>query len=154
MRIPWMLVAMTLAASAVPGSTEDAATNPGTKRLTDKLATEYKVPAADIDKMRADKLGWGEIGNALAISQKAGVPLDQVLAARKSGLGWGEIAQKYGFKLGEVAGKAKSVEREGRKADRDDHPAARDRDDARPSRGSVHGAGAGVGHGRGGGRGR
>ncbi|MBI3563951.1 MAG: hypothetical protein HY079_01995 [Elusimicrobia bacterium] len=36
MRIPWTLVALTLLAPAVPGSTEDAATNPGTKRLTDR----------------------------------------------------------------------------------------------------------------------
>lgn len=157
MRIPWTLLALTLLASSVPGSAEDAANNPGTKRLTGKLAAEYKVPAADIERMRADKLGWGEIGDALAISQKAGVPVDQVLAQRKSGLGWGEIAQKYGFTLGDVVSKAKAVEREGRKADRDDRPGARDRDDrsgARPERGSVHGGGSGVGHGRGGGRGR
>ena len=77
------------------------------------------------------KMGWGNVDNALALAKasladhgihkptpeqikaalnggtittKSGqqVKLDGVLKLRASGMGWGQIAQKLGFKLGEV----------------------------------------------------
>ena len=99
--------------------------NKGQEKQVSKLASKYNVTEAQIRSMRTDGkgMGWGEIGHALAISQKAGVPLADVLKLRESGMGWGEIAKKYNFKLGDVTGKAKDIEKEGKKAEKADDKA-------------------------------
>jgi hypothetical protein len=85
----------------------------------DKLAAKYSVPAEEIAALRQKGMGWGEIGHALAISQKAGAPLADVVKLRDSGMGWGAICGKYGFKLGDVARKSKEMgPREGGRGER------------------------------------
>lgn len=66
--------------------------------------------------MRNGTMGYGEIHNALALSQayaaERGIPateaLDQILAQRASGMGWGRIARENGFKLGPVVSRVRS----------------------------------------------
>ena len=111
------------------GETTDKASD--AERIT-ALAKEFKVPEKSVSDMRNSKMGWGEINTALslskAISEKApadkpitiDAALVQVLADRKSGMGWGNIAQKYGFKLGDIvrSDKARKPEVTGEKVDK------------------------------------
>lgn len=89
----------------------------GAKKHLEKLSSEFGVTEARLVELREKGMGWGEIGHALAIAQKSGKPLDDVLKLRESGMGWGEIAKQYGFKLGEIKGNAKKAEALGKKAD-------------------------------------
>jgi len=88
-----------------PEKTPPATPNPGTSKQVSKLAAEFNVPPQEITDLRGQGLGWGEIRNALAISRKANVPVGDVVKLRQSGMGWGKIAQKFGFKLGDVVGR-------------------------------------------------
>ena len=135
-----LLVAAALAVLPGPGLAADSddtrpakppATdqNPGTQTQVSKLAAKYDVPPAEITSLRSRGLGWGEIGHALAIAQRAGVSVDDVMKLRRSGMGWGRISQKYGFKLGAVTGRAKEIAKAGRSAERTDR--GLDRADAR-----------------------
>ena len=122
-------------ATPAPADNTDIVTTPET---TDKaseatrittLAKEFKLTEKTISDMRKSKMGWGEVEGALAIakaiSEKATADnpltieaaLTEILAARESGMGWGNIAQKYGFKLGEImrSDKAQKLEATGEK---------------------------------------
>jgi hypothetical protein len=103
-----------------------------------ELAKKYNVTEKEVADLRAKKLGWGEIDNALAISRKSGKPLSEIMAMRDSGMGWGQIAKKEGFTLGEV--------KRSEKADR----AAADRADRAAARADKAAGRGDKGHGRGG----
>lgn len=114
MKNAWMLPVLLAAAlpmSAVadedadPGKTSPPAATQGKESPGQRLADKYQVPLGDVQGLRDQGLGWGEINAALAISRKSGQPLSDVMKLRESGMGWGEIAQKYGFKLGDVVGR-------------------------------------------------
>ena len=128
--IPLTLMGLTLALPL------RAAAIKGTDKQVDKLAAQFKVPESQITDLRAKGLGWGEISNALAISQKAGAPLADVLKLRDSHMGWGKIAQKYGFKLGDAVGKPHE--------ERAEH-SRRDKDSMRGAERFQHGPGAAGG---------
>ncbi|MBI3565374.1 MAG: hypothetical protein HY079_09280 [Elusimicrobia bacterium] len=163
MKSAWMLPVLltaTLPLAAVAQKDADpetktppASTQPSESRAQ-TLADEYKVPLADVQGLRDKGLGWGEIGNALAIAQKSGKPLSDVMKLRDSGMGWGQIAQKYGFKLGDAVGRGGRRDKDG-DHDRDDvRGKGRDRDHERGhgredfGRGRGHGAEHGRGRGR------
>lgn len=128
---PWMFVLA--ACLALPAAAQDDAErkdkegssveapadteSKGSKKHLEKLSAEFGVTEARLVELREKGMGWGEIGHALAIAQKSGKPLDDVLKLRESGMGWGEIAKQYGFKLGEIKGNAKKAEALGKKAD-------------------------------------
>ncbi|HVE12365.1 MAG TPA: hypothetical protein VNI01_03130 [Elusimicrobiota bacterium] len=101
--------------------------NKGTSREVSRIASEFKVTDQQVLDLRKQGLGWGEVRHALAISQKAGVPVGDVMKLRQSGMGWGKIAQNYGFKLGDVSGKGRErVDRDDKRGDRDDKRGDRD----------------------------
>jgi hypothetical protein len=104
---------------------EDAA---GQRKQVDKLAAEFKVEAKDVQALRDQGLGWGEVRHALDISRSAKVPVADVMKLRKDGMGWGQIADKYGTKVG------------GPRPERFDAP--RGGGDKGFSRGAGHGRGA------------
>jgi len=83
-----------------------------------KVAAKHNVAETDVQSLRDKGLGFGEIGLAVAIAERSGQPLSAVVQERDSGLGWGDIAQKYGFKLGDVQKKGKDIEKEFKKADK------------------------------------
>lgn len=139
MKKRWMLAMLGTVLWAAPLCADDttAKTMPETPKMTEpakpmenkgqekqvaKLAAKFNVSEADIRAMRSDGkgMGWGEIGHALAIAQKSGQPLADILKLRESKMGWGEIAKKYNLKLGEITGKAKDIEKEGKKAEKAD----------------------------------
>lgn len=161
MKIQWMLplvlataMPMTSVAEekeADPKSPPPATTTETPSSKVQALADKYKVPPADVQGLRDKKMGWGEIDKALAISQKSGKPLPEVMKLRESGMGWGQIAQKYGFKLGDVAGKGDKGER-GEKGDRGEK--GKDREERAKDRGaSGHGDHGASDKGHGGGKG-
>lgn len=86
--------------------------NKGERKQAELLTAEFAVTERTVADLRAKGLGWGEARHALAISRKSGQPLAEVLKLRDSGLGWGQVAQRYGFKLGDVGKAAKAADRE------------------------------------------
>jgi hypothetical protein len=132
------ITALLLACLAAPLAAEDA--KEGKDAKADSLAAEYNVPKARVLALR-EKMGWGEVKHALAISNKAGVPVDDVVALRDSGMGWGQIAQKYGFKLGDVTGKGKSMDKPGKRGEHRGPPPSAGPKGGGPKGGNPHGGG-------------
>jgi hypothetical protein len=97
------------------------ATPEGQRRVTESLAKQFKVPESTITDLRSRKLGYGEIGIALALSQELmkqntsltqQQALDTILARRQTGgQGWGAIANSLGLKLGRVVSEVHAAER-------------------------------------------
>ena len=102
-----------------------AATPEGSQRVVEHLSKELNVPAATLRAQREQsKLGWGELSIANRLSQKTGVPVDQLIAEHKSGKGWGAIAKERDVKLGPMVGELKksdqALEAKAKKADKGD----------------------------------
>lgn len=85
-------------------------TSPGEQKVISKLAKQFKVEEQIIINLRTLGYGYGEISHALVISQRTGVPIDQVISLRDSGMGWGQIAKKYDLKLGKIKADVKKIE--------------------------------------------
>ncbi|HXG15438.1 MAG TPA: hypothetical protein VNK50_04270, partial [Calidithermus sp.] len=47
-----------------------AATAEGQRRMVETLAAQFKVDRATVERLRNQKLGWGEVAIALALSQE------------------------------------------------------------------------------------
>jgi len=135
-----------------------AATPEGSQRVVEHLSKELNVPAATLRAQREQsKLGWGELSIANRLSQKTGVPVDQLIAEHKSGKGWGAIAKERDVKLGPMVGELKksdqALEAKATKADKGNKAAGADKADKGFS--MERGAGsAGRGGGHGGGKGK
>jgi hypothetical protein len=82
-----------------------------------RVAAKYGVSEKELAYLRGQGMGWGEIGRAVAIAQRSGQPLADVVDLRKSGLDWSQIARRFGFTVTEVAAEASEVERDGRDAE-------------------------------------
>lgn len=141
-----------------------AATPEGGQRVVEHLSKELNVPAASLRAQREQsKLGWGELSIANRLSQKTGVPVDQLIAEHKSGKGWGVIAKERNVKLGPMVSELKksdqALEAKAKKADKGDkgdkgNKAAK-ADKADKGFSMERGAGsAGRGGGHGGGKGK
>jgi hypothetical protein len=88
---------------------DKAAASPGgAEKVTKSLSEKFTVPPSTIREFRAQKMGYGEIGILLALSQATGKTPTQLLQRFRSGEGWGKIAKSEGVKLGQVIS---SVER-------------------------------------------
>jgi hypothetical protein len=86
------------------------------KKVAGELAAEYNLKDGDMINLRDRGLGWGEIGRALAVVKKAGVPLTDVIGLRDSKMGWGEIAKKYNMTVGDLDGNGNAIEARAAKA--------------------------------------
>ncbi len=146
-----LIVSLTLA--ILPGDRAWAAADPDETRLNaarqridrqdappnaEALATEFGVSTATVERLRAQKQGWGETTIELAMAQQlaktnptAYPTMDAALAKiegmRAQKQGWGRIARDLGFKLGPVVS---SVQR----ARHDMSPAPRTETKAQPER--------------------
>ena len=128
-----------------------ARTPEGEQRVVEHLSQELKVPAATLRAQREQsKLGWGELSIAYRLSQKTGVPVDQLIAEHKSGKGWGAIAKAHNVSLGPLVSEVKksdqALEARAKKGDRPDETGGRG--------GGPVGGGQGPGRGHAGGRGK
>jgi len=79
-----------------------AASPEGAEKVTKSLSEKFTVPPSTIREFRAQKMGYGEIGILLALSQATGKTPSQLLQRFRSGEGWGKIAKSEGVKLGRV----------------------------------------------------
>lgn len=91
----------------------------GEKVVVQKLAKEFKITDTQIQGLRNQKLGYGEISIVLSLAQKmpGGVTdsnIQQIMTMRQGPptMGWGEIAKKNGTRLGTVVSQVKNVHRE------------------------------------------
>lgn len=98
-----------------------AANSPdGQRRLTERLAKQFKVQPSVITELRSRRLGYGEATIALALSEELmkrdkslsqQAALDHVLAQRQAGKGWGVIAREQGLKLGHIVSEVKKADK-------------------------------------------
>lgn len=71
-------------------------------RKARRLAREFEVEPAEVQALRDRNMGWGEIRQALSISQRSGKPVSEIVELRDSGMGWGEISARYELSPGNV----------------------------------------------------
>ncbi len=66
-----------------------------------RVVSLSKLTPEQVDSLRANNYGWGEILHVGAFVAN-GQSYDAIVADRASGMGWGEIAKKYGVKFGDI----------------------------------------------------
>lgn len=102
---------------------KDAASTKGSAIQVQTLSKQFNVPPSQIESMRAQKQGWGEITIQLAMAQhltqtdpKTYPTMNDALAKiqsmRSDHMGWGKIAKDLGFKLGPVVSAAERTRHE------------------------------------------
>ncbi|MBZ0309066.1 MAG: hypothetical protein K8I82_23580 [Anaerolineae bacterium] len=63
--------------------------------VLDILSEAFEVPYEDLEALREDRYGIGEIARAYLLAEAAGVDVQEVIDLRDSGLGWGQIKKEY-----------------------------------------------------------
>ncbi len=96
-----------------------ASTPKGETVVTQKLEKEFKVTGAQVQALRDQKLGYGEIAIVFSLAQKmpggitdANIQSVMTLRTGPPVMGWGEIAKKLGTKLGPTISQVKSVNKD------------------------------------------
>lgn len=91
------------------------------KPVVDRIESKFKVTDAQINNLRNQKLGFGEITIVFALAEKlpGGITdanVNKIMSMRNGPpkMGWGEIANKLGFKLGPVISDVERVRKEER----------------------------------------
>ncbi len=59
------------------------------------LSEAFEVPYEDLEALRDDRYGIGEIARAYLLAEAAGVDVQEIIDLRNSGLGWGQIKKEY-----------------------------------------------------------
>lgn len=78
-----------------------------------QLENLVKILRTGSPSLATKGLGFGEISIALALAEKSGKSVNDILAMRQSGTGWGEVARKLGLKnLGSVVKSVKGTEKD------------------------------------------
>src|SRR6266403_1689188 len=97
-----------------------SSTPDGQRRVTERIAKEFKVQPAVVTDLRNRIGGYGQATIALALSQELmktnktlsqPAALEQVVALRQARKGWGAIAKELGVKLGHVVSEVKKAEK-------------------------------------------
>ena len=97
-----------------------ASTPDGQRRVTERIAKEFKVQTSVVTDLRNRIGGYGQATIALALSQELmkrdktlsqPAALEQVVALRQARKGWGVIAKELGVKLGHVVSEVKKAEK-------------------------------------------
>jgi hypothetical protein len=92
----------------------------GQRRVTERIANQFKVQPSVVSDLRSRKLGFGGATIALALSQELmkrdstlsqQAALDRIVAQRQAGKGWGVIAHDLGLKLGHVVSEVKKADK-------------------------------------------
>src|SRR2546425_12341470 len=101
-------------------ATRAANTPDGQRRVTERIAKEFKVQPEVVTDLRSRMGGYGQATIALALSQELmkqdktlsqQAALDHIVALRQEGKGWGVIAHELGVKLGHVVSDVKRAEK-------------------------------------------
>ena len=106
------------------------AQNAGQTKIIERITAVYGTSASDLEAMRANGLGWGEIIMILELAKQSGMSAADIQAMHADGKGFGQIAHELGINPGELGRAVAAVMSEGK------------------SQGGQGGA-QGVGHGRG-----
>src|SRR5258708_4002457 len=97
-----------------------SSTPDGQRRVTERIAKEFKVQTSVVTDLRNRIGGYGQATIALALSQELmkkdktlsqSAALAQVVALRQERKGWGVIAKELGVKLGHVVSEVKKAEK-------------------------------------------
>jgi len=97
-----------------------SSTPDGQRRVTERIAKEFKVQTSVVTDLRNHIGGYGQATIALALSQELmkrdktlsqSAALAQVVALRQERKGWGVIAKELGVKLGHVVSEVKKAEK-------------------------------------------
>ncbi len=134
-----------------------AGTDKGAAVVTQRLETEFGVTDTQIQALRDQKLGYGEIAIVFSLAQKmdggitdANIQSIMTLREGPPTMGWGEIAKKQGTKLGPTISQVKSVNKDTEremKGGKGQMERSQERHDER--RGDMSGHGGGLGSGQG-----
>ncbi|PYM07933.1 MAG: hypothetical protein DMD82_04200 [Candidatus Rokuibacteriota bacterium] len=97
---------------------DKASNRAASDRVVEKIVAEFKgkFTESDVQGLRKQGLGFGEISILLALASKSGKSVDDILKMRRSGEGWGELAHDLGLKnlgsiIRSVRATAKGVDR-------------------------------------------
>ena len=97
-----------------------SSTADGQRRVTERIAKEFKVQPSVVSDLRNRIGGYGQATIALALSQdlmkrdktlSQPAALEQIVALRQARKGWGVIANELGLKLGHVVSEVKRAEK-------------------------------------------
>jgi hypothetical protein len=69
------------------------------ERRLELVARRFRLPPAEVRLLRARGLEWRDVEHALALSEKTGEPVSELLKLREDGRGWGRIAVERGVRL-------------------------------------------------------
>jgi hypothetical protein len=98
-----------------------ASTPEGRRRVTERIAKQFKVSDSVVDGLRNRKMGYGEVTVALALSEALmkqdksltqQQALDTILSRRAAGQGWGQIAHSMDLKLGHLISEVKKADKQ------------------------------------------
>jgi hypothetical protein len=78
----------------------------------------YTVGQSEVKDLRGKGWSWRDIGYGVAIAERSGKPLQEVVSEKNSGLRWREVADRNGFRLKEVKKEAKRFAKEGKKSEK------------------------------------
>src|SRR6266850_5166923 len=101
-------------------ATRASNTPDGQRRVTERIAKEFKVQPSVVTDLRSRIGGYGQATIALALSQELmkrdktftqQAALNMILAQRQAGKGWGVIAHELGVKLGHVVSEVRKAEK-------------------------------------------
>src|SRR3989442_13001105 len=101
-------------------ATRASNTPDGQRRVTERIAKEFKVQPSVVTDLHSRMGGYGQATIALALSQELmkhdktlsqQAALDHIVALRQEGKGWGVIAHELGLKLGHVVSDVKREEK-------------------------------------------
>jgi len=101
-------------------ATRASNTPDGQRRVTERIAKEFKVQPGVVTELRSRIGGYGQATIAPALSQELmkrdptlsqQAALDKIVALRQAGKGWGVIAHEQGLKLGRVVSDVKRAEK-------------------------------------------
>src|SRR5205809_1740557 len=101
-------------------ATRASNTPDGQRRVTERIAKEFKVQPSVVTDLHSRMGGYGQATIALALSQELmkqdktlsqQAALDHIVALRQEGKGWGVIAHGLGVKLGYVVSDVKRAEK-------------------------------------------
>ncbi len=93
-----------------------AGTGKGAAVVTERIEKEFGVTASQVNALRDQKLGYGEISIVYSLTSKmpGGITdanVAQIMTLRQGPpvMGWGEISNKLGFKLGSAVSEVKNI---------------------------------------------
>ncbi len=135
-----------------------AGTEKGATVVTQRLEKEFGVTDTQIQALRDQKLGYGEIAIVFSLAQKmdggitdANIQSIMTLREGPPTMGWGQIANKLGTKLGPTVSQVKSVNRDTEremKGDKGQMERNQERHGEMSGHGGGMGSGQGMSHGR------